>query len=351
MSQVTVSELRGIASTLFQVTVPTGHTFEIKGALDLDFTGAHKVPGGSTADRPSTTGNSIGLLRFNTDSNIFEVYDGAVWGGIGNASAGASGDIGSYNNPAISGIALRDAGKPTGYYWIQPVGYDTPRYCYVDNTLYDGGWVLVMAVGSSGTTHYSVFDANNLYSATVDGIATDYVPFSGTGYSTTATRRWDDTFIRDVASNDNGGEEVINVRVARNGAQPPGNEYDTYAGGTTADWRYASFVRYNRGIQYFSSLNTGLDLSQGGEPEGSFSVSHVYPYNWERPGGYDHIQLYNNNYKLFDYHSNPSSNRTSRYSQNRVLWGYTGNTSNGIYGGSDSFTGGGQGNSGYMFVR
>ncbi|BCU96216.1 MAG: hypothetical protein CM15mV11_2910 [Caudoviricetes sp.] len=41
--------------------------------------------------------------------------------------------------------------------------------------------------------------------------------------------------------------------------------------------------------------------------------------NWWIGG---HIRLYDNNYKIFDYHSNPSNLQTSRYSNNRVLWGY-----------------------------
>ena len=348
MSQVNISELNGIPSTLNQVTVPTGHTLKIEGTLDFDNVEGYTLPSGTTSQRPSIP--AIGMMRFNTTLGAFEVYTGYEWKSVGGTTAGAN-ILGSYTNPARSGIETRDANLSSGYYWIQPLGYDTPRYCYVDNTLYDGGWVLVMAVGSTGTTHYSTSEANNLYNATIDSISVDYVPFSGTGYSSTSTRRWDDTFIRDVASQDNGGEEVFSLRIARNGAGPPGNEYDTYAGGTTADWRYSAFTRFNRGIQYFSSLNTGGDLRQGDRREGTYSVSHVYPYNWERPGGYDHMRVFNANYKVWDFHSNPSSFQTSRYGVNRILWGYDGNTSNGIYGGSASFTGGGQGNPGYMFVR
>lgn len=347
MSQLNISTLRGVPSTLDQVTVPTGHTLRISGALDLDTTSGYVLPSGTTAQRPSIP--SIGMMRFNTQLGQFEVWSGAEWFALGGNAAGAD-LVGSYENPARSGIEVRDAGRPSGYYWIRPEGYSEIRCCYVDNTNYDGGWVLVMAVGSTGTTHYSTFESSNLYNGIVDGVSTNYVPFSGTGYSNTSTRRWDDCFIRDVASNDNGGEEVFNLRIARNGAQPPGGVYDTYAGGTTTDWRYASFVRYNGGMQYFSSLNTGADGRQGDRREGTFSVSHVYPYNWERPGGYEHMRLYDGNYKVFDYHSNPSNLQTSRYGSNRILWGYTGSTSNGIYGSSAAFSTS-QGNPGYMFVR
>ena len=346
MSQLNISGLSGIPSTLNQVTVPTGHTLRISGALDLDFTGAYRLPNGTTAQRP--TSPTIGSFRFNTDINAFEIYSGGgVWSSISEGSAGTS--IGSFQFPAANGMEIRDAGQPSGYYWIKPVGYDAARYCYVDNTNYDGGWVLVLTVGSGTATHYTQYEANNLYTETIDGQSVSYVPFDGPGYSSGSGRRWEDTFIRDVASQDNGGEEVFSIRVAQNGAQPPGGPYDTYAGGTTADWRYSSFTRFNRGIQYFSSLNTGGDGRQGDRREGTFSVSHSYPYNWERPGGYDHMRVYNGDYKVWDYHSNPSSLQTSRYGVNRVLWGYQ--SRNGIYGGSSSFTGSSHGNPGYLFVR
>ena len=177
-----------------------------------------------------------------------------------------------------------------------------------------------------------------------------YIPVSGNYYSSTTGRKYADTFIRDVCSRANGGEETINIRLAKNNTQPPGGVYDTYNGGTVAndEWNYASFIKYRGGIQYYSNLNTGGDGRQGDRREGNFRVSHVYPYNWEQPGGWEHIRLYNNNYKIFDYHSNPSNLQTSRYGNNRVLWGYTGSPSAGIYGSGPA---GGQGHPGYFFVR
>lgn len=350
MSRLTIGKLSGINTTLDQVTVPSGHTFIASGSIIYNQTGAHEVPRGTTAQRPASP--QTGYFRFNTTTGSFEAYNGTDWVTVG--GAGGSSSLGTYGNPAPSGIALREAGLPTGYYWIAPRGYadGDQRYCYVDNTNYDGGWVLVMCVGANSTNHWDTFEQSNLYSATIDGVATSYVPFSGAGYSTTSGRRWDDIFIRDVASFANGGDEVFNLRMARNGAQPPGGVYDTYAGGTTSDWRYASFVRYNNGIDYYSSLNTGADGRQGDRQEGTISVSHSYPYNWERPGGWGHMRLNGGDYKVFDYHSNPSSNQTSRYNSDRMLWGYTGaNSGQGVYGGSNSFTGSNNTNPSYMFVR
>ena len=53
-----------------------------------------------------------------------------------------------------------------------------------------------------------------------------------------------------------------------------------------------------------------------------------------------------NDYKIFDYHSNPSNFQTSRYSNNRVLWCYQ--SRNGIYGSGPAS---GDGHPGYFFVR
>ena len=207
-----------------------------------------------------------------------------------------------------------------------------------------------MIAGTGSNNHYGTFEASNLYTQTVDGVTAQYVPVSGTYYSSSSGRKYADTFIRAVCEARNGGDEVINVRLATNNTQPPGGPYDTYNGGTIGGdaWNYASFIKYRGGIQYYSNLNTGGDGRQGDRREGNFRVSHVYPYNWEQPGGWENIRLYDNNYKIFDYHSNPSGNQTSRYSNNRVLWGYTGNTSQGIYGAGPAS---GQGHPGYFFVR
>ena len=86
------------------------------------------------------------------------------------------------------------------------------------------------------------------------------------------------------------------------------------------------------GCYYYSSTNTGGDDRQGDRNEGTFSVSHTYPYSWEQPGGWGHIRLASDAYKVFDFHSSPSSIQTSRYGTNRFLWGYTGaNNGQGIY--------------------
>lgn len=348
MSIITTAGLEGTAAQLGAINIPLGTVLTIDGMLEFKDTGGHKLPAGTTVQRP--VNSYPGYIRFNTDISSIELFTGFEWETVGSGSLLTT--VGDFTNPAKNGKEIKLVDRPSGYYWIKPVGYATSRLCYVDNDNYDGGWVCVQTVGSDSTRHWDTIEASNLYTGTVGGITTDYIPVSSTGYSTSDGRRWDDVFVRDLMSPANGGDQIFNLRMSKNNAQPIGGVYDTYSGGTSADWRYAAFVRYNLGCFYYSSRNTGADGRQGDRQEGCFSVSHTYPYSWEQPGGVGHIRLYNDNYKVFDFHSNPSSNQTSRYGVNRFLWGYSlSNSGQGIYGGSDSYNGSGNKNPGYMFVR
>lgn len=53
--------------------------------LDIGGTASIKVPVGTTADRPAGI-TTAGFVRFNTDLNTFEGYNGSEWGGLGGAS-------------------------------------------------------------------------------------------------------------------------------------------------------------------------------------------------------------------------------------------------------------------------
>lgn len=56
--------------------------------LSIDGTGSLQVPSGTSAQEPATP--AAGMLRFNTDLDSFEGYNGTLWGGIGGAQAGGS---------------------------------------------------------------------------------------------------------------------------------------------------------------------------------------------------------------------------------------------------------------------
>ena len=87
MSQLNVSNLGGTPQTVGQVNVSTGHTLEIQGTLKFNHRGAHRVPTGTTAERPQSSSAKVGQIRFNTTTGSFEVYNNNTWIIIGTAGA------------------------------------------------------------------------------------------------------------------------------------------------------------------------------------------------------------------------------------------------------------------------
>ena len=75
MSKCIVTNLAGIATTLYQITIPSGHKLRVEGRMVIDGTGSFTLPSGTTAQRPASA--STGDLRFNTDEGGIEVYDGS----------------------------------------------------------------------------------------------------------------------------------------------------------------------------------------------------------------------------------------------------------------------------------
>ena len=53
-------------------------------------TGAIKVPAGTTAQEPAIPVN--GMIRYNSDTDVFEGYAGGAWGTIGGGATGGGGD-------------------------------------------------------------------------------------------------------------------------------------------------------------------------------------------------------------------------------------------------------------------
>jgi hypothetical protein len=70
--------------------------------LTVTGTGSLQVPNGTTAQEPATP--AAGMLRFNSDTNGFEGYNGSLWGGIGGAQAG--GAIVTNNKSASSSYTI-----------------------------------------------------------------------------------------------------------------------------------------------------------------------------------------------------------------------------------------------------
>ena len=109
----------------------------------INDTGSLEIPSGSSAQRPASP--STGMIRFNTDYNSSEYYDGSQWIVI-NILIGLNS-----NTPATSASQLRDLGYPSGVYWIDWGG--TPRQIYCEMNLEGGGWMMVLNYVHQGGTN------------------------------------------------------------------------------------------------------------------------------------------------------------------------------------------------------
>ena len=72
-----------------------GPTWDAAGNLSINGNAYVDIPAGTTAQRPGTA--NTGMLRFNTNFNRYEGYDGSSWGSLGGAS-GNGGDSVFYEN-------------------------------------------------------------------------------------------------------------------------------------------------------------------------------------------------------------------------------------------------------------
>lgn len=92
-----------------------------------------EIPSGTTLERPADP--QAGYIRFNTDFNIIEYFNGNNW----------ISDTGkSVETPAKNATVLKKAypESKSGFYWLNPGGVLNKYYCDME---YDGGgWTLVM---------------------------------------------------------------------------------------------------------------------------------------------------------------------------------------------------------------
>ena len=181
MSILKIAKLQGITQTNFEITIPSQHKLIILGTIKTDTiqntsgfsiwnpdpsgnisvagnitsvsgaisagiitsTGRVNLPVWTTATRP-TASLVTGVIGYNSTTATIEVYNTSS--GWSSVSAGSSGStVGTQASPAISGMAVRNAGLPSGLYWIQPSG-QTSYQMYVDNNRNGGGWVLCATV-------------------------------------------------------------------------------------------------------------------------------------------------------------------------------------------------------------
>lgn len=181
MSVLKVAKLQGISQTNFEITIPSTHKLIILGSLKtntiqntsgvtiwnpdsngnisisgnissssgtisanvLTASGRVNLPTWTSTTRP-TTNLVNGIIGYNATISQLEVYSNGSWTAV---AAGGS-NVGTQTNPASSGMVIKNAGLPSGLYWIQPSG-QTAYQMYVDNTRNGGGWVLCATVRTS----------------------------------------------------------------------------------------------------------------------------------------------------------------------------------------------------------
>ena len=85
-SSGTASLGNGVISSVL-TSVGTLTVLEVSGNLTMTGTGYLQLPSGTDSERPGSGVASEGMLRWNDTSNVFEGYDGNVWGKIGGGAA------------------------------------------------------------------------------------------------------------------------------------------------------------------------------------------------------------------------------------------------------------------------
>lgn len=144
MSILNVNELNGPEWSDFKILMEGNNHLNVNGVLQLSSTSQFAIPCGTTAERPGTP--SAGMIRYNTDYDIVEVYNGTNWfiypkGSLINgesAETAAPSAAYLYNNGIVT------SGK--GLYWIETAdGGAQEVFCDFDTLDEDGnsGWMLV----------------------------------------------------------------------------------------------------------------------------------------------------------------------------------------------------------------
>ena len=61
----------------FEINFDDGESMIVNGSCNLHPLSHFKLPGGTTAQRPSSP--AVGMIRFNTTTSKFEGYNGSDW--------------------------------------------------------------------------------------------------------------------------------------------------------------------------------------------------------------------------------------------------------------------------------
>lgn len=187
------------------------------GVFRVDGTGAVKVPAGTTAERPGTP--SLGMLRYNTDTNFFEGYDGNWIPLAGVSDIDQDTYITAELNPGDDDDTIRFYAAGTLVADVNSTRFDV-QSLVVDNLLLQGN-----SISTTGTDQDLVLNANGLGTIKVEDFVfegntiTNSVPDSPTVFRTT-------------------GDGYIDVSQAGGFVLPTGTSVDRPGTGVTGMIRY-----------------------------------------------------------------------------------------------------------------
>jgi len=126
-------------------SVGTLTALEVSGNVDLTGTSHILIPAGTDAQQPGQSGQATaveGMLRYNTDNDVFEGYDGANWGKIGGGAAvdstapssANSGDL-WYDTDDGRMFVYYDEGSGGSAQWVDASPNGLPTDLTLDGTL------------------------------------------------------------------------------------------------------------------------------------------------------------------------------------------------------------------------
>ena len=125
-------------------SVGTLTSLSVSGNASITGTGYLQLPAGTDAQQPGQSGQAAaveGMLRYNTDSDVFEGYDGNTWGKIGGGAAVQSAAPGSANNGDLwydtddgRMFVYYDEGTGGSAQWVDASPNGVPTDLVVDGT-------------------------------------------------------------------------------------------------------------------------------------------------------------------------------------------------------------------------
>ena len=140
-SSGTASLGNGVTSSVL-TSVGTLTVLEVSGNLTMSGTGYLQLPSGTDSERPGSGVAAEGMLRWNDTSNVFEGYDGNVWGKIGGGAAvqsaapssANSGDL-WYDTDDGRMFVYYDEGSSGSAQWVDASPNGLPTDLTLDGTL------------------------------------------------------------------------------------------------------------------------------------------------------------------------------------------------------------------------